>query len=171
MSYHCIDNAFTGLTFSDLHLGINGCVLTEVLHIMQHGLFLYAGAGLFGTKGELQKKGTKRKKLTNEAKKVLPAKLKVEAKSDSDILDNVSSDHLTSDEDYPGVKDRQNADNTKSPEASGVFDDSSHMFGEGGVFEEYSMVHRKIDLCRRLSLESLLILFKLILTASQRHTG
>ena len=50
MSYHCIDNAFTGLTFSDPHLGINGCVLAEVLHIMQHGLFLYASAGLFGTK-------------------------------------------------------------------------------------------------------------------------
>ena len=69
MSYHCIDNAFTGLTFSDPHLGINGCVLAEVLHIMQHGLFLYAGAGLFGTKGELQKKGTKRKKSPNVAKK------------------------------------------------------------------------------------------------------
>ena len=72
MSYHCIDNAFTGLTFSDPHLGITGCVLAEVLHIMQHGLFLYAGAGLFSTKGELQKKGTKRKKSTNEGKKVLP---------------------------------------------------------------------------------------------------
>ena len=35
MSYHCIDNAFTGLTFSDPHLGINGCVLSEVLHIMK----------------------------------------------------------------------------------------------------------------------------------------
>ena len=69
MSYHCIDNAFTGLTYSDPHLGIIGCVLAEVLHIMQHGLFLYAGAGLFGTKGELQKKGTKRKKSPNVAKK------------------------------------------------------------------------------------------------------
>ena len=56
ISYHCIDNAFTGLTFSDPHLGINGCVLAEVLHIMQHGLFLYAGVGLFGTKGEFRRK-------------------------------------------------------------------------------------------------------------------
>ena len=92
---------------------------------MQHGLFLYAGAGLFGTKGELQKKGTKWKKTPNVAKKVLPAKLKVEAQSDSDsdIPHKDSRDDLTSDEDCPG--------------ASGVFDDNSHMFGEGGVFEEY----------------------------------
>ena len=90
---------------------------------MQHGLFFYAGASLFGTKGELQKKGTKRKKTPNVAKKVLPAKLKVEAQSDSDIPDKDSRDDLTCDEDCPG--------------ASGVFDDSSHMFGEGGVFEEY----------------------------------
>ena len=89
---------------------------------MQHGLFLYAGASLFGTKGELQKKGTKRKKTPNVAKKVLPAKLKVEAQSNSDILDKDSRDDLTSDEDCPG--------------ASGVLDDSSHPFGEGGVFEE-----------------------------------
>ena len=69
---------------------------------MQHGLFLlYAGASLFGTKGELQKNGTKRKKTPNVAKKVLPAKLKVEAQSNSDILDKDSRDDLTSDEDCP----------------------------------------------------------------------
>ena len=71
------------------------------------------------------------------AKKVLPAKLKVEAQSHSDVLDKGSSDDPTSDEDCPSVKEHPNVDNAKSPEASGVFDDSSHMFGEGGVFEVY----------------------------------
>ena len=137
MSYHCIANAFTGLIFNDPHLGINGCVLPEVLHIMKHGLFLCAGAGLFGTKRELQKKGTKRKKSPNDAKKFLPAKLKVEVQSDSEVLDKDSSDDLTSYEDCPGVKEHPNAENAKSTEAAGVLDDSSHMFGEGGVFEEY----------------------------------
>ena len=76
------------------------------------------------------------------AKKVLPAKLKLEAQSECDILDKDSSDDLASDEDCPCVNDHPNADNAKSPEASGVFDDSSHMFREGDV-----LVHRKIDLC------------------------
>ena len=93
----------------------------------------------------------------------------MEAQSNSDILDKDSSDDLTSDEDCPGVKKRPNADDAKSPEASGVLDNSSHMFGE--VVYLRSMVHRKIDPCGRLSLESSLIPFKLILTPSQRHTG
>ena len=95
---------------------------------MQHGLFLYAGAGLFGTKGEVQKKGTKREKTPNVAKKVLPGKLKVEAQRDSDVLDKDSSDDLTSDEDCPGVKEYLNANNAKSPKVSGVLGDSSHIW-------------------------------------------
>ena len=59
-----------------------------------------------------RRKVQKRKKTPNVAKKVLPSKLKVEAQSDSDILDKDSSDDLTSDEDCPGVKERPNANNT-----------------------------------------------------------
>ena len=40
-------------------------------------------------------------------KKVLPAKLKAEVQSDSEVLVKDSSDDLTSDEDCPGVKERQ----------------------------------------------------------------
>ena len=116
-----------------------------------------------------RRKVQKRKKSPNVAKNVLPAKLKVEAQSDSDVLDKDSSDDLTSDEDCPGVKECPNAKNAKSPEASGVLDDSSHMFGR--VVQLRSMAQWQTYPCGRQSLESSLNLFKLILTPSQRHTG
>jgi hypothetical protein len=39
MSYHCIDNAMTGLHFADPNRGINGATPAERLHLLNHGLF------------------------------------------------------------------------------------------------------------------------------------
>jgi hypothetical protein len=50
MSYHCLHNCFTKLTFCDPKLGINGATLAEVLHLVQHGIFLYFATALFGEK-------------------------------------------------------------------------------------------------------------------------
>lgn len=47
LSYHCLNNAFTGLIFCDDQLGINGATVAEVLHLLQHGLFQYFGKALF----------------------------------------------------------------------------------------------------------------------------
>ena len=54
MSYHCLNNAFTGLTFCDPSLGINGATVAEVLHLLQHGIFLYFGQAFFGAKAITQ---------------------------------------------------------------------------------------------------------------------
>jgi hypothetical protein len=39
MSYHCIENAMTGLHFADPNHGINGATPAERLHLLNHGLF------------------------------------------------------------------------------------------------------------------------------------
>jgi hypothetical protein len=39
MSYHCINNAMTGLQFADAKRGINGATPAERLHLLNHGLF------------------------------------------------------------------------------------------------------------------------------------
>ena len=50
LSYHQLMNAFTSLKFCDPKLGINGATVAEVLHLIQHGLFLYINEALFGQK-------------------------------------------------------------------------------------------------------------------------
>jgi hypothetical protein len=66
MSYHLLDkNAFTPIEFCDPDRGINGASLPELLHVFQHGLFLYALASIFGQKRALKR--AKRKKKTSSA--------------------------------------------------------------------------------------------------------
>ena len=84
-------------------------------------------------KGRATEERYKKEEDSQCGQKVLPAKLKVEAQSDSDNLDKDGKDDLTRDE----GQDCPTAEYANSPEAAGVLDDSSHMFGEGGVFEEY----------------------------------
>ena len=50
LSYRRLTNAFTPLKFCDPKLGINGATVAEVLHLIQHGLFLYINEELFGQK-------------------------------------------------------------------------------------------------------------------------
>lgn len=39
MSYHCIENAMTGIKFADPIRGVNGATPAERLHLLNHGLF------------------------------------------------------------------------------------------------------------------------------------
>jgi hypothetical protein len=50
MSYHCVENCFTNLTFCDPKFGINGATLAELLHLVQHGIYLYFVTALVGEK-------------------------------------------------------------------------------------------------------------------------
>ena len=60
LSYHPLVTAFSGIQFCDPKRGINGGTVGEVLHVLQHGLFLYYFTALFGQK----KKSDKKKKPT-----------------------------------------------------------------------------------------------------------
>ena len=60
MSYHCVENAFNGVLFCDPNRGINGATPVELLHLLQHGLFLYSHEGLDSAKIEVV--GKKKKK-------------------------------------------------------------------------------------------------------------
>jgi hypothetical protein len=50
MSYHCIENATTGIKFADPTLGINGGTPAERLHVLNHGIFQFILEHNFGQK-------------------------------------------------------------------------------------------------------------------------
>ena len=69
ISYHPLElNAFTALTFCDPVRGINGATVAEVLHVVQHGLFLYAIESLLG-----QRRALKTKRRPKKSKVTAPA--------------------------------------------------------------------------------------------------
>jgi hypothetical protein len=67
-SYYGIRNAFSKLHFCDPVRGINGACCSELLHLIQHGIFLYFLAGLFGGGRASKSKRKKKKESDNEKK-------------------------------------------------------------------------------------------------------
>ena len=68
LSCHCIQNAFTDLLFCDPKCGINGATMAELLHVIQHGLFLCCHAGICGVKSLSKKKKKKTSESSNGSK-------------------------------------------------------------------------------------------------------
>ena len=56
LSYHILPSAFLDVVFCDKKRGINGATVAELLHVIQHGLFLYHNVCLFGLR-QYRKKG------------------------------------------------------------------------------------------------------------------
>ena len=82
LSYHCIQNAFTGAVFSDDVYGINGSCPAEDLHVVQHGLFTYALEALFGAKRS--KKVVRRRKGSGKTQKKQRRRVSVRAPQSDD---------------------------------------------------------------------------------------
>ena len=70
LSYRRLTNAFTPLKFCDPKLGINGATVAEVLHLIQHGLFLYINEALFGQKRKVKSVSRNSKKSRNPRRKL-----------------------------------------------------------------------------------------------------
>jgi len=65
MSYRSLLNAFTGLHFCDPKRGINGATPSELLHVLQHGLYLYYNEGLYGAQRTKKTKPAKAARTSN----------------------------------------------------------------------------------------------------------
>jgi len=61
MSYYCIKNAWHDVLFCDQSRGIHGACPGEIMHCLQHGLYLYCIKGLFSQKAVKKISGKKRK--------------------------------------------------------------------------------------------------------------
>ena len=70
LSYRQMTNAFTPLKFCDPKLGINGATVAEVLHLIQHGLFLYINEALFGQKRNVKSVSRNSKKSRKPRRKL-----------------------------------------------------------------------------------------------------
>jgi Plavaka transposase len=61
MSFHCIKNAWSDISFCDNKLGIYGAAPAEIMHCLQKGLYEYLVTALFSQKQIKKQKGEKRK--------------------------------------------------------------------------------------------------------------
>jgi len=66
LSYYCIKNAWHDVLFCDPLRGINGACPGEIMHCLQHGLYLYCIKGLFSQKAVKKVSGKKRKNNEND---------------------------------------------------------------------------------------------------------
>lgn len=144
MSYHCLHNAFTDLIFCDSKLGINGATLAELLHLVQHGLFLYFGAALFGEKAV--------KKSTSKGKKRKACGLNLDLFEEG----GNDSDDGVDDSDSRIEEDVEADENVLEDECLELDDDDSDsvasyqsdvMFGEQGVFAEFGTAASNYTKC------------------------
>ena len=64
LSYHVLPSAFLDIVFCDKKRGINGATVAELLHVIQHGLFLYHNVCLFGARQYSKKDQSSKRKAT-----------------------------------------------------------------------------------------------------------
>ena len=103
LSYHPIDNAFSDLIFCDPVQGINGATPGELMHVVQHGMFLYFTKALFQMKRA--KKQQKRKRESHKSN-LRTKKRRVEP--DEDIaVDDDEEDDDDDDLSEPGDEDKE----------------------------------------------------------------
>ena len=112
LSYHCIKNAFSDIVFCDPYHGINGATLVELLHVLQHGLFLYWGVVLYG-----------QKQLKKSAYKKLAKMKKEAANKDQDQDDNINDDEEKQEEEED-QDDNSNDDDDEKQEEEELDDDN-----------------------------------------------
>jgi hypothetical protein len=93
MSYHCLENGFSGIKFADPIRGINGATPAERLHLLNHGLFQLILEYNFGQK---------RAKAVNQAigKMIQPKP----SDFDEDGIFDSTSDSSHSEEDQTSIK-------------------------------------------------------------------
>ena len=71
MSLHAVENAWDNVNFCDPRRGIFGATPGEVMHCLQHGLFMYLFKGIFHQR-KLNKQGRKRLLITATSSKNNP---------------------------------------------------------------------------------------------------
>ena len=128
LCFRLLKNAFSPVQFADVKRGTNGATVVELLHLIQHGLFLCARDGFFGQRKVRKVSSKKRKRVPDHPND--PSDDAVEEDRDDDSCDVAPSDQEV--EDSP--------DDSADDDFDDDFDEMGEcLFGPDGCLEDFAL--------------------------------